>query len=218
VKRGSAARNRHNIVLTGPVRSGTTLSVYLLSRTRNTIALNEPMLPGKLYMLMPDKDAICDGVEKFYRRTRRRVRTERKAVSKHIGGKLTDASYGEPNAIGKRESLLEKGVVSIDKEVAEHFDLVVKHPGTFTALLPQLKHRFPCYAVVRNPLSIMASRSSIGQQPDASTDGKTGPHVQRPIFAKDQLRQHVRRGVQASGSTRDRRYVRVDAEDARLGM
>jgi hypothetical protein len=179
MRESAAARNRHNIVLTGPVRGGTTLSVYLLGKVRNTIALNEPMLPGKLYRLMPDKDAICEGIEKFYRRTRRRVRTERKAVSKHIGGKLTDASYGEPNAIGKRESLLEKGVVSIDKEVAEDFDLVVKHPGTFTALLPQLKHRFPCYAVVRNPLSIIASRLSIGQQPDASTDGKSGPHTFR---------------------------------------
>jgi hypothetical protein len=179
VKRGPAARNRYNIVLTGPVRSGTTLSVYLLSKTRNTIALNEPMLPGKLFRLMPDKDAICDGIERFYRRTRRRVRAERKAVSKHIGGKLTDASHGEPDEKGMRESLLEKGVVSIDKEVAEVFDLVVKHPGTFTALLPQLKHRFPCYAIVRNPLSIIASRSSIGEQPDASTDGKTGPHTFR---------------------------------------
>jgi len=137
------------------------------------------MLPGKLYRLMPDKDAICEGIEKFYRRTRRRVLTERKAVSKHVGGKLTDASYGEPNAIGERKSLLEKGVVPIDKEVAEDFDLVVKHPGTFTALLPQLTHRFPCYAVVRNPLSIIASRLSIGQQPDALTDDKSGPHTFR---------------------------------------
>ena len=179
MRESATARNRHNIVLTGPVRSGTTLSAYLLSKARNTVALNEPMPPGKLYGFMPDKDAVADGIEQFYRRTRRRVRTERKAVSKHIGGKLTDATYGEPNAMGKRESLLDKGVISIDKELAENFDLVMKHPGTFTALLPQIKHRFRCYAIVRNPLSVLASRSSIGEQPDASTDGKTGPHTFR---------------------------------------
>ncbi|HET7271051.1 MAG TPA: hypothetical protein VFI90_08175 [Rubrobacter sp.] len=166
-------RNRHNIVLTGPARSGTTLSVYLLNKARNTVALDEPMLPGKLYRFMPDKDAVCDGIEKYYRRTRRMVITERKAVSKHIGGKLTDATYGAPNAEGRRESLLEKGEISIDKEVSEDFDLMMKHPGMFTALLPQLKHRFPCYAIVRNPLSVMASRSSMGKKQDASRDGQT---------------------------------------------
>jgi hypothetical protein len=184
MRESATARNRHNIVLTGPVRSGTTLSAYLLSKARNTVALNEPMAPGKLYGFMADKDAVAGGIEEFYRRTRRWVRTEGKAVSKHIGGKLTDATYGEPDAMGKRESLLEKGVISIDQEVAENFDLVIKHPGTFTALLPQLKHRFRCYAIVRNPLSVLASRSSIGEQPDASTDGKSGPHTFGDPFSR----------------------------------
>jgi hypothetical protein len=40
------ARNRHNIVLTGPPRSGTTMSVYLLHKSRNTVALDEPMQPS----------------------------------------------------------------------------------------------------------------------------------------------------------------------------
>jgi hypothetical protein len=153
------------------------MSVYLLSKARNTIALDEPMMPGKLYRFMPDKDAVCDNIEKFYRRARRKVRTERKAVSKHIGGEITDATYGEPNAMGKRNSLLEKGEVSIDKEITEGFDLVMKHPGLFTALLPQLKHRFPCYAIVRNPLSVIASRSSIRKQSNSPADGKSRPRA-----------------------------------------
>ncbi len=133
------------------------------------------MTPGNLYRFMPDKDAVCDHIEKFYRRTRRKVRTDRKAVSKHIGGKITDSTYGEPNAMGERESLLEKGEVSIYKEVTAGFDLVMKHPGMFTALLPQLKHRFRCYAIVRNPLSVIASRSSIGKRPEEPADGETQP-------------------------------------------
>jgi hypothetical protein len=108
------------------------------------------------------------------------VREERKAVSKHIGGKITDATYGEPNTKGKRESLLEKGEISIDKEVAEGFDLVVKHPGMFTALLSQLRYRFPCYAIVRNPLSVIASRSSIGNRPNKPTGGEPETSRQPP--------------------------------------
>ena len=168
----AAEINRHDIVLTGPARSGTTMSVYLLGKARNTVALDEPMPPGKLYRSMPDKEAVCDGIERYYRRTRGSILTEGMAVSKHIGGVLTDATYGEPNAEGRRESLLEKGEIPIDKELSEDFDLVMKHPGMFTALLPQLKRRFPCYAIVRNPLAVMASRSSMGKKPNARKEGK----------------------------------------------
>ena len=162
-------------MLTGPARSGTTLSVYLLSKAPDTVALDEPMVPGKLFGFMPDKDAVCDQIEKYYRRTRRKVRTEGKAVSKHVGGRITDATYGEPDAMGRRESLLDKGEVSIDKDVTKAFYLVMKHPGMFTALLPQLKHRFRCYAIVRNPLSVIASRSSIGKQQDMPAGGEAPP-------------------------------------------
>jgi hypothetical protein len=179
-RRPVTARNRHNIVLTGPPRSGTTMSVYLLHKSRNTVALDEPMQPGKkLYRFMPDKEAVCDGIEKYYRRTRRMIRKEGRAVSKHIGGKVTDATYGAPNSEGKRESLLERGELSIDKEVTNRFYLVMKHPGMFTALLPQLKHRFQCYAIIRNPLAVMASRSSMGRRLDGSTDGTTQQNTPR---------------------------------------
>jgi hypothetical protein len=174
--RASTTANSNDIVLTGPARSGTTLSVFLLSNVPNTVALDEPMAPGRLYRFMPDKDAVCDGIEKFYWRTRRRVRTEGKAISKHVGGKITDSTYGKPNARGERESLLEKGEISIGKEVSGGFDLVMKHPGLFTALLPQLKHRFRCYAIVRNPLSVVASRSSIGKRTDTPADGELRPN------------------------------------------
>ena len=155
------------------------MSVYLLSQARNTIALDEPMAPRKLYRFMPDKDAVCDAIERYYRQTRKKVRTEGKAVSKHIGGEITAATYGEPDASGKRESLLEKGEVSIDKKVTGSFDLVMKHPGMFTALIPQLKHRFPCYAIIRNPLSVVASRSSIGKRSGRPADGRRRPRVSR---------------------------------------
>ena len=54
-----------------------------------------------------------------------------------------------------------KGKISIDKELARDFFLVVKQPALFSALLPVLAQRFPCYAIVRNPLSVLASWNSV---------------------------------------------------------
>lgn len=36
-----------NIVLTGPGRSGTTLTCYLLNMLPDTVALSEPIAPGR---------------------------------------------------------------------------------------------------------------------------------------------------------------------------
>ncbi|MGI9050772.1 MAG: hypothetical protein ACR2GU_15595 [Rubrobacteraceae bacterium] len=43
------------------------------------------------------------------------------------------------------------------KELRPGFYLAVEEPGLFTAVLPNLAERFPCYAIVRNPLSVMTS-------------------------------------------------------------
>ena len=47
------ARDR-NIVLTGPGRSGTTLTCFLLNKLPDTVALSEPIAPGKYANRMPD--------------------------------------------------------------------------------------------------------------------------------------------------------------------
>ncbi|HSK99870.1 MAG TPA: hypothetical protein VK869_06000, partial [Rubrobacteraceae bacterium] len=61
----SRARDR-NIVITGPGRSGTTLTCFLLNKLPNTVALSEPISPGKYADRMPDHEAVVDGIEEFY--------------------------------------------------------------------------------------------------------------------------------------------------------
>jgi hypothetical protein len=157
--------NRANIVLTGLPRSGTTLACRLLNTLPDTVALHEPIAPGR-FADAEDESAVLDGVERFFRRMRRMIRREKAAVSKNVGGKITDNAYEQarsetglrPHSGGKGS---EKGKVVVDKELNGDFVLIVKQPALFSALLPVLAKRFPCYAIVRNPLSVLASWNSV---------------------------------------------------------
>jgi hypothetical protein len=151
--------NRNNVVLTGTGRSGTTLVCYLLNKLPNTVALSEPIAPGKFENYMPDQEAVCDQIGLYYRRMRRRARKEGVVISKHVGGVVPDNTKGTVDGVRRR--IAEKGEIILDKELSAGFTLAIKQPGLFTALLPILAKRFPCYAVVRNPLAVMASVKSI---------------------------------------------------------
>ncbi len=154
-----------DIVLTGLPRSGTTLACHLLNKLPDTVALTEPISPGKFVDLLPDYGAVVGGVEEFYARMRRMALEDGEVISKHVGGEVPDNSFGRPDASGERKSVLEKGRIPVGKPLPEDFYLVVKQPGLFTALLPALSERLPCYAIIRNPLSVLASRTSLGRSP-----------------------------------------------------
>ena len=62
---------------------------------------------------------------------------------------------------GVRRRIAEKGRIEVGKDLQPGFKMAIKDVGMFTALLPTLAKRFPCYAIVRNPLSVMASVGSI---------------------------------------------------------
>jgi hypothetical protein len=84
--------NRANIVLTGLPRSGTTLACRLLNTLPDTVALHEPIAPGK-FADAEDESAVLEGVERFFRRMRRMIRREKVALSKNVGGKIPDNAY-----------------------------------------------------------------------------------------------------------------------------
>lgn len=157
--------DRRDIVLTGLPRSGTTLACHLLNKLPDTVALTEPISPGKFVDLLPDYGAVAEGVEGFYARMRRMALKEGEVISKHVRGEVPDNSFGRPDASGERKSVLEKGRIPVGKPLPEDFYLVVKQPGLFTALLPTLAPRLPCYAIIRNPLAVLASRTSLGRSP-----------------------------------------------------
>lgn len=161
----AADPNRHNLVITGLGRSGTTLVCHLLNKLPNTIALDEPIGPNRFAEHRSDHEAVCDGIEHFYRAMRRMALEEGTVRTKHVGGEVPDNHFAdEREEGGQRRLITESGKIPVGKELRPGFYLAVKEPGLFTAVLPALAKRFPCYAIVRNPLSVMASSNS-GQWP-----------------------------------------------------
>src|SRR5215210_222595 len=120
--------SRRDVVLTGLPRSGTTLACLLLNKLPDTVALSEPFNPGMFAEVSSEEDA-CDIIERFYRRMRRKVRTQGVAISRHGGGEVTDNLFGHAKSdSGKRQQRASKGKISIDKALTRDFLLVIKTP------------------------------------------------------------------------------------------
>jgi hypothetical protein len=94
----SRSTNEHNIVLTGPGRSGTTLTCHLLNKLPDTVALAEPLSPNRFVDRMPDYDAVCDELEKIYLRMRRRALQEGVVKGKHVGASCRTTPRGRSTA------------------------------------------------------------------------------------------------------------------------
>ena len=157
--------DRTNIVLTGLPRSGTTLTCHLLNKLPDTVALHEPIAPGK-FADLEGEDAILDGVERFFQRMRRMALDRGEILSKHVDGEIPANSYRQVKSeSGLRSPVAEKGKkkgrIAVRKDLGRDFLLVIKSPAMFSALLPVLVKRFLAYAIIRNPLSILASWNSI---------------------------------------------------------
>jgi hypothetical protein len=169
-----------NIVLTGPGRSGTTLTCYLLNKLPSTVALSEAINPEQYAKRMPDTEAVADGIEEFYLYMRRRALKRGMVISKHVGGKVPDNTKGMKE--GVRQRIAEKGWIEVGKDLSPDFYLAIKQPNMFTALLPTLVKRFPCFAIIRNPLAIMLSTSTLQQPKDApaSTSEKVRAVMRNP--------------------------------------
>jgi hypothetical protein len=170
-----------NIVLTGPGRSGTTLTCFLLNKLPNTVALSEPIAPGKYADRMPDYEAVADGIEDYYRQMRKMALGQGLVISKHIGGVVPDNTKGDVG--GVRQRIAEKGRISVGKDLRPNFYLAIKQPGLFTALLPTLVKRFSCFAIVRNPLAITASTSTL-QHPNKRRKNRSAKRRYDPNFSR----------------------------------
>lgn len=171
----------NDVVVTGVPRSGTTLTCHLLNRLSDTVALHEPVSLSELRGARRTSSTsdLADAVGAFFDATRRSLLERGTAVSKHAQGRVPDNPIGSGpgatplRALGRRWSRrlrglaplrrggVHKGVIRVGKPLSRDFLLCIKHPSLFTALLDELAQRHPCYAVVRNPLSILGSWNSI---------------------------------------------------------
>lgn len=148
-----------DILLTGIVRSGTTLACHLLNKLPGTVALHEPMNPATLVGL--DDHSRLDAVAAACAGWRRSLLADRTATCMAVAGAVPDNPYGDARGPdGLRRSVVSLEEVRFDKPLDPDFTLVVKHPNAFTALLPLLVTRFACRAIVRNPLATLLSMNS----------------------------------------------------------
>lgn len=150
-----------DIILTGLPRSGTTLTVKLLNQVQNVVGLHEPM--SFTDVAGPEnKSAGLDYVTGFFERERREILASGTACTHHINGMVPDNHMSKQyGGNGLRQANISRERIKIDKKLTDDFYLVIKHPAAFTALLEVLLPYYSCYAIIRNPLAVLASWNSV---------------------------------------------------------
>ena len=147
----------NTVLFTGLPRSGTTLCCFLLNRFENTVALHEPIDPASFDV--PDISPL-DVIGEFVTSSRKLALADKFIQSKQRDGAVPDNPVSTEND-GVREESVVLGKVAIEKALTLDFTLVVKHNALFTALGRQLTKKYRLYALVRNPLPVLASWRSI---------------------------------------------------------
>ncbi len=175
------------MLLTGLPRGGTTLACELLNRLPDVCALDEPMDPNSLLRdaasedgLSIDAALIRTGIEHFASEQRRSILDRGVALSLHVDGRVLGARVSDArDADGLRVPMGTRSEIAVEPPTSPEFTLVIKHPVAFTALLPILLERFEVFAIVRNPLAVLASWESA---PFLQREGRLGLH---PVIAPE---------------------------------
>jgi hypothetical protein len=148
-----------NLMLTGVPRGGTTLACQLLQQCQDTVALFEPMAVATLPR---DRSAAVLEVQRFFVACREQLLLDGSAPSKHVGGVVPDNPFASAvGTDGTRAMIAVHGRVRIEPRPAPGFTLVIKHNAAFAALLPELSATCRMLAIVRHPLSVLASWNSV---------------------------------------------------------
>ena len=148
-------------LLSGVPRSGTSLCCRLAGDLPDTVALSEP-IRRKAFGGMETPQGACARIGDFADQARAGLVAERRAPSVQVDGRLDDnRSASRHTDAGLRRLRSEWGEIAIDKPLSEHFTLLIKHNALFAALLPRLTESFSCLALVRNPLSVLASWQTV---------------------------------------------------------
>jgi hypothetical protein len=166
-----------NVLLTGLPRGGTTVACELLNLLPDVRALDEPM--NVIAMIQAggvplDAAIVRAEIERFADEQRRSILERGVVVTKHVDGRVIGAKVSDrrdEDGQGQRVRLVEIGEISVDRPSSPDFTLAIKHPVAFTALLPVLLECFEMFAIVRNPLSVLASWESV---PMAVREGRLG--------------------------------------------
>ena len=150
---------KRDILLTGIPRSGTTLCCSLLNRLPDVLALVEPLDMSTLRAADSDEDRVRV-ISSYLAKVRLDVQTKGEAPRQILTGEGTNTFSSQPT--GKRSTaIIGSETVKLASAFSDGFTLVIKHPNLFVALLPVISRQFECFAMVRNPLAILASWNSL---------------------------------------------------------
>ena len=148
-------------LLSGVPRSGTSLCCRLAGALPDTVALSEP-IRRKALGGMDTPQGACARIGEYAKQARAQILAEGRAPSVQVDGRLDDnRTVSRHTDAGLRKLHSEWGEIAIDKSLSPRFTLLIKHNALFAALLPQLTESFSCLALVRNPLSVLASWQTV---------------------------------------------------------
>ena len=107
-------------------------------------------------------EEVADRVQRFAVETRTSALTRGVVRTKSVDGAVTGSKVSdEKDEKGLRVRLTQVGEVPVGKPLTEDFTLAIKQCGSFTAALEVLTDRFPVFALVRNPLSLLLSWQAV---------------------------------------------------------
>jgi hypothetical protein len=177
-----------NFILTTPGGSGSTYLCEALNKFPNVVALNEP-IPLRVYR-EESTDDIWERLESFFQQARSSLLDAGTAIQGNGRGKHFAFDFGKQH---------------------EPFNLVIKQPLTFTALLKKERlaitqppgstalpevNRCDWYALVRNPLltlcSWVGSGLQAGEEGRATTAERHDPELERLLDEKGECKEILR--------------------------
>ena len=137
------------------------MTCRLLSEMDDVVALSEP-LQLEEFAHAGSTESATAVIEKRFDTIRAGILASGTAPSLQEAGQLGDQRV-EPHAApsGLRRPLAKPGSVPVDKPLGEHFHLVIKQNALFAALLHLLVTRFQCFALIRNPVAVLASWQTV---------------------------------------------------------
>ena len=179
-------------LLSGIPRSGTSLCCRLADELPNFVALSEP-IGRDVSGAASDARVGCEVILRSANRIRSQALAEGRVPTVNVDGRLDDNSDAPAiSDSGLRKLRGERGDVPVANDLTAEFTLLIKHNALFAALLQPLTAKFPCLAIIRNPLAVLASWQTVdlpvargrlpaGEQFDGGlrADVNAEPHVLR---------------------------------------
>jgi len=138
---------KSDIILTGPPRSGTTLTCFLLNKIEDVIALNEPMN----LKMFPSKTEGLRQTHGFFQEMRTSLFDSRTAIARQVDGRVPDNIFPIQATEGPdlRQNIATKGRVRFDKELTtldlDLFEKMESIPNLIDRQVYLLHELFTCY-------------------------------------------------------------------------